>query len=100
MHRFGRRWSSFLSRLTISRSIEGDPKEFCKTNWGDGMKKPYPLQLDDCLHICGCSPSTNQAGGCGKILCHLLLLLLCATNGPLTLPLNHVKWLRFLMSAT
>ena len=53
-----------------ARSIEGDPKEFCKTNPGDGTKKSYPLWLDDCLCMCGYSPSTNQAGGCGKILCH------------------------------
>jgi len=32
------------------------------------MKNPYPLQLDDHLYICGYSPSTNQAGECGRLL--------------------------------
>ena len=35
------------------------PKEFCKANWGDWMKKPYSLRLDGHLCICGYSSPTN-----------------------------------------
>ena len=46
------------------------PQRVLQDRLGRWHEKTYPLWLDNRLYICGYSPSTNQAGGCGRLLCH------------------------------